>query len=782
MNEIKILELDKILSLLSERCVSEPAKEKALTLLPFESIEKCRASLEETDAAYVLYKKFSAPSFSGLSDISAILKKAERGAILSISDFLRIGRVLRISRLLGEYCVAHVTEGVLMKYLEKFTPNKYLEDKIFTDFPSEEEVSDLASPALRDIRRKILHAKNKIRSSLESYIKSPTYQKYLQDNIITIRNDRFVIPVKAENKNEIPGLVHDTSSSGSTVFIEPMSVVSANNDVSVLSAEEKREIENILSALSKEVGDFASGIKQGYFLSVFFDFLFGKAKLADELKASKPILNPNGILSLKEARHPLIDKNSVVPTNISLGKTFSVLLVTGPNTGGKTVTLKTAGLFCLMAKCGLFIPAKENSSVPFFEKIFADIGDEQSIEQSLSTFSSHMSNIINILSSANENSLVLLDELGSGTDPSEGAALAVAIIKKLMEKKAKIAATTHYPELKIFAIHTPDVENASCEFDIATLKPTYRLLTGTPGKSNAFAIASRLGMPEDIISEAKEQLSSESLKLETVLSDLELSRREIENNEKIAEEKLFSARKESEKILSEAKETRQKAEEELEKARKKALDLWDKTVTESEFIIDELDSLRKEIDKKDFKEKLEKAKKDYESKSKENETLKRPEKKKPIKRPLKKGDSVRIISLDKEATVLSPADKKGYVELSAGIIKTKIHLSDLELIDSPKIKAQISSPAVRAEKGSRTVSNEIDIRGENVLDAESIIEDFLHGCYLAGLKTVSIIHGKGTGVLRQGVHAALKRNPLVESFRLGTFGEGESGVTVVTLK
>lgn len=782
MNETKALEFDKILSLLSDCCVSEPAKERARTLLPFDEEERCRRALEETDEAFVLYKKFSVPSFSGVSDVSQILKKAQRGAVLAIPEFLKIAGVLRSARLLEEYLKNHAEkEGELYKYLVKFSSNKYLEEKIFSDFPSEEEVSDTASPKLRDIRRKIMQAKNKVRSSLENYIKSPNYQKYLQDNIVTIRNDRFVIPVKAENKNEIPGLVHDTSSSGSTVFIEPMSVVTANNEIAELSAAEKREIENILFDLSREAEGFSDGINQGYFLSVYFDFLFAKAKLADRMNAVKPVIGGK-VLRLEKARHPLIDKNSVVPTDISLGKDYSVLMITGPNTGGKTVTLKTAGLLSLMAKAALFIPAKENSTVPFYDNIFADIGDEQSIEQSLSTFSSHMSHIIKILEDANSHSLVLLDELGSGTDPAEGAALAVSIIKTLMKTGAYAAATTHYPELKIFAIHTPGVENASCEFDLSTLKPTYRLLTGTPGKSNAFAIASKLGMPENIISEAKKQLSSENVRFETVIADLEISRKEAEISLKAAEENRAKAKAEAEKIIAEAEKIKSEAEKDAEKSRRKALDLWEKTVTESDFIIDELENLRKEKDKKDFKEKLEKAKSDYEKKAKENEKLKRSEAKKPINRPLVKGDTVRILSLDKEATVLSPADKKGYVELQAGIIRTKIKLSDLELCDKPKIKTQISVPSFKAERGSREVSNEIDIRGENVLDAEEIVENFLNNCSLSGLKTVSIIHGKGTGVLRQGVHALLKRNPFVESFRLGTFGEGESGVTVVTLK
>lgn len=780
MNEIKTLELDKILSLLADRCVSEPAKDAAVKTVPFSDPEKCRRALAETDEAFVLYKKFSAPSFSGISEISGAVKKAERGSTLSIPELLKIARVLKTARLLEEYLETHA-EGLLKEFLPKFSANRYLEDKIFTDFPSEEEVSDRASSRLHEIRRKRAQAKNKIRTSLESYIKSPTYQKYLQDNIVTIRNDRFVIPVKTENKNEIPGLVHDTSASGSTVFIEPMSVVSANNDLSLLASEEKHEIEAILSGLSEEVANFADGVGQSFYLSVYFDLLFAKAKLADAMKGSLPEINEDGIIRLTQARHPLIDKDKVVPTDVSIGEKYSVLMITGPNTGGKTVTLKTAGLLCLMAKCGLFIPAKENSTVAFFEKIYADIGDEQSIEQSLSTFSSHMSNIIKIVEDADENSLILLDELGGGTDPTEGAALAVSIIKTLMNKGAKIAATTHYPELKLFAIHTDGVENASCEFDLATLKPTYKLVTGLPGKSNAFAIAQRLGMPEEIISDAKEQISADTVRVETVLADLETSRREIEENEKTAARKLAEAEEYCRKLREDAENDRKKAEAEAENSRKKAAALWEKTVTESDFILDELEEVRRAKDKKGFKEKLEKAKADYEKSSKiENEFKKTA---KPLARDLVKGDTVKIISLDKEATVLSPADKKGYVELQAGIIKTKVKVTDVELVDKPKIKTDYRpTPSVKTERGSRQVSRELDIRGENVLDAEEIVEDFLHNCYLSGLKTVSIIHGKGTGVLRQGVHSMLKRNALVEEYRLGTFGEGEAGVTIVTLK
>ncbi len=784
MNEIKTLELDKILLLLSDCCISPSAKKAAEETKPFDSAEKCRQALRETDEAFILYKKYSAPSFSGITDVSESVKKAERGAVLSIGEFLKIARLLRTARLLEEYLQNHAEDGLIKGYLPKFSSNRYLEDKIFTDFPSEEEVSDRASSRLHEIRRKTAQAKNKIRSSLESYIKSPNYQKYLQDNIVTIRNDRFVIPVKAENKNEIPGLVHDTSASGSTVFIEPMSVVSANNDLSLLASEEKHEIEAILASLSEEISGFTDRIRQSYFLAVYFDLLFAKAKLADKMSAVLPEINEDGIIRLSRARHPLIDKNTVVPTDISLGEKYSVLMITGPNTGGKTVTLKTAGLLCLMAKCGLFIPAKEGSTVAFFDKIYADIGDEQSIEQSLSTFSSHMSNIIKIIGGADGNSLILLDELGGGTDPAEGAALAVSIIKTLMDRGAKIAATTHYPELKLFAIHTDGVENASCEFDLATLKPTYKLVTGLPGKSNAFAIAARLGMPENIITDAKEQISSDTVRVETVLADLEISRREIEENEKTAANKLKEAEEYCEKLRIDAENAKKNAEKEAENALKKAQALWEKTVTESEFILDELEEVRREKDKKNFKEKLDKARKDYEEKSKIEEKL-RPQAKKPIDRPLAKGDTVKIVSLGKEATVLSPADKKGYVELQAGIIRTKVKLSDLELCEKPKVKTDfkpVPTPSVKTERGSRQVSRELDIRGENLLDAEPIVEDFIHNCYLSGLKTVSIIHGKGTGVLRQGVHSMLKRNPLVEEYRLGTFGEGEAGVTIVTLK
>ena len=784
--ELKSLEFYKILEKITEHAVSESGKELCTNLRPYKTIKEAEKALQETDEAVVLYIKYGIVSFSDLSDITGSCKRARNGSVLPIPELLKIGRVLYIARKLHDYLKNHATEGIFAEYIERIQPNKYFEDKIYAAFPNEEEVADNASSALRDIRRKQLSARNKIRSILDSYIHSSTNQKYLQENIVTIRNDRYVLPVKAEYRQEVSGLVHDTSSSGATLFIEPMSVVSANNELSVLAAEERREIERILSEFSSEAGDFSENIIENFNIATFFDFIFAKAKYADSKRAVKPILNDKGFVNLKQARHPLIDDNKVVPIDISLGKDYTALIITGPNTGGKTVSLKTMGLSCLMAKSGLFITAKEESTVAFFDNIFADIGDEQSIEQSLSTFSSHMSNIINILKQVTENSLVLLDELGSGTDPAEGAALAIAIIENIQSMGAKLMSTTHYAELKLYAIQTPNVENASCEFDVATLKPTYRLITGIPGKSNAFAIASRLGIDDLIIESAKQHLNNETVKVDTVLADLEVRRLQAEQTTKLAEEKIMQAEDYAQKKKREADELKEKTIIELEKMREKTVRLSERMKDENRRLIDQLEDLRKEKDREDFKLKISAAKaevKEHEEKiDKELGSVVKREKK-PLSRPLVKGDTVKIVSLNKEATVLENPDNKGFVQLQAGIIKTKVKVDDLELIEEPKVKTVLNSTATfKSDRGTRSVKSEIDLRGMMVLEAESVVDEFLNSCYITGLKSVNIIHGKGTGALRAGIHELLKRHHLVESYRLGTFGEGETGVTVVTLK
>ena len=773
----KSLEFDKIRQRLSAFALSEDGKRLCLNLVPYTKIDDANQALAETDAAAVLYIKYQIPQFEDLRDI---VNSCKSGSTLSIRELMDIGLVLRVARHLSEFLEEKKEAEVFNDYRERLMPNKYFEEKIQSAFISEDEVADTASPALLDIRRKQMQAKNKIRSSLDGIIHSQAHQKQLQDSIVTIRNGRYVIPVKAEYRNEFGGLVHDVSSSGATLFIEPVQVVQANNELSVLAAKEQQEIERILSEFSVEAGSFAENIIENYKVSLFFDFTFAKARFAYDLKASRPKLNQDGIVKLRGARHPLIDKEKVVPIDVSLGSEYNALIITGPNTGGKTVTLKTVGLLCLMAKSGLFIPTKDGASFSFFDNVFADIGDEQSIEQSLSTFSSH----IGILEKADNKSLVLLDELGSGTDPAEGAALAVSIIEKLLKLGVRLVCTTHYAELKLYALHTPNVENASCEFDVATLRPTYRLIVGIPGKSNAFAIASKLGMTDEIIESAKENLKSETVNVEAVLADLEIKRKSIELDAERAAELKQDAERRLKNIENEISSRWADAEKDIKKQKEKAADLIERTRREAESMMRQIEDLRKAKDKEEFRKSLKQAqaKVDETIASLENEAEmnKKPEKR-PLTRPLIKGDDVRIYSLGVEAVVLELPDSKGMVYVQAGALKTKVKQSDLELIKKKRTEYE-SVATVKTNRATRRVKSELDIRGMTAFEAESLIEDYLSDCITSGLSTANIIHGKGTGALRAAVHLQLKNHPLVAEFRLGLYGEGENGVTIVTLK
>ena len=721
--EFTTLEFDKVLAALAEHAVSPAAKELCLSLSPAETREDAEKALGQTASAEKLLLNFGAPSFGSLKDVTGACARAQNGAQLAPSELLAAANVLKLTERLKKFLDEHLDENdALSEDRYSLVPNNYLADKILSSFVGEDEVADGASPALREIRRKQSQARNKIKSSLDSLVRSQQTQKYLQENIVTQRNGRYVIPVKAEYRSEIAGLVHDTSSSGATLFIEPMSVVNANNELSELDAKERAEIDRILSALSSEVGDYAETISEDFRTARFFDFCFAKARYAAALRAVRPELNENGVIQAEKARHPLISKDKCVPIDIALGDKYSALIVTGPNTGGKTVSLKTTGLLCLMAKSGLFVPCRDEAKIGFFDRVFADIGDEQSIEQSLSTFSAHMANISSILTQITPNSLVLMDELGSGTDPVEGAALAIAIIEQMQATGARIMCTTHYAELKLYALQTPDVENASCEFDVATLKPTYRLIIGIPGKSNAFAIASMLGISEDIINNAKFHLDNESVKVE-------------------------SARR------------------------------------EAQVVTDELDRLRKEKERADFKKNIEAtraATEDRLDKLEEKIETRPKEKKKPLERPLKVGDSVRVYSMNKEGEVLEEP-KNGKVMLQIGSVKMRFPLEDLEIIKPKQPKQQQTTLDIESRSTRRAVS-ELDLRGVTVMEAERMVDEYIDECSLSGLKVVSVIHGKGTGALRAAVQQRLKRNKLVESYRLGTFGEGESGVTIVTLK
>ena len=782
--EFTTLEFDKVLAALAEHAISPAAKELCLSLSPAETREDAEKALGQTASAEKLLLNFGAPSFGSLKDVTGACARAQNGAQLAPSELLAAANVLKLTERLKKFLDEHLDESDALsedRYL--IVPNNYLADKILSSFVGEDEVADGASPALREIRRKQAQARNKIKSSLDSLVRSQQTQKYLQENIVTQRNGRYVIPVKAEYRSEIAGLVHDTSSSGATLFIEPMSVVNANNELSELDAKERAEIDRILSALSSEVGDYAETISEDFRTARFFDFCFAKARYAAALRAVRPELNENGVIQAEKARHPLISKDKCVPIDIALGDKYSALIVTGPNTGGKTVSLKTTGLLCLMAKSGLFVPCRDEAKIGFFDRVFADIGDEQSIEQSLSTFSAHMANISSILTQITPNSLVLMDELGSGTDPVEGAALAIAIIEQMQATGARIMCTTHYAELKLYALQTPDVENASCEFDVATLKPTYRLIIGIPGKSNAFAIASMLGISEDIINNAKFHLDKESVKVERVLADLEISKKtaqfDIERAEHIrqkAADELKKAREEREKILADA-------EKDAQKSRQKALDMIESARREAQVVTDELDRLRKEKERADFKKNIEAtraATEDRLDKLEEKIETRPKEKKKPLERPLKVGDSVRVYSMNKEGEVLEEP-KNGKVMLQIGSVKMRFPLEDLEIIKPKQPKQQQTTLDIESRATRRAVS-ELDLRGVTVMEAERMVDEYIDECSLSGLKVVSVIHGKGTGALRAAVQQRLKRNKLVESYRLGTYGEGESGVTIVTLK
>ena len=738
--------------------------------------------LRDTDDAYTLMARFGAPSFYGLVEVSGAARRAEAGGMLNLAELLRIAGVLRAMRGIVEW--RRKSEGMqtgLDWRLDSLAPNQYLENRIQTAVLSEEEVADHASPQLASIRRKIRSASARVRDQLDKLIHSPAYQKYLQDPIVTMRSGRYVVPVKAECRGDVPGLVHDTSSSGATVFVEPMSVVEANNEIRVLEVQEKEEIERILQELSQEVGGFADALCGGYEAAVELNVIFAKASLAYDMKATLPHLNREGKIVLKSARHPLIDRRKVVPTDIFLGGEFDALVITGPNTGGKTVALKTIGLLTAMALCGLMLPVAEHSEVSLFRHVLVDIGDEQSIEQSLSTFSAHMSNIVRILQEADGESLVLLDELGAGTDPVEGAALAIAVLEELQGKGVKLAATTHYAELKEYALRAPRVENACCEFDVATLRPTYRLLIGVPGRSNAFAISLRLGLEESLVERAKELVSQENAKFEDVVQQLETSRQALEKER----QEVQALRQEAERLREEAQARQKKQEEqmqaEMEMARQKAAELVSRTRGQIDALMDELDNARRKGSlSMEQKVRLRGGLRSLENTAdpvyaKEGEQYRLP-------RPLQVGDPVLIFDIDKKGVVAEIPPGSDQVVVQAGIIKTRVPLSNLRLLEEKPVQAPKRRVTKQISSRRTGGSMELDLRGQTVLDALLEIDRFLDSAVLTGLHQVTIIHGKGTGALRKAVQDHLKRHPAVKQYRLGTFGEGEDGVTIAELK
>ncbi len=780
---LKALELDKILNKLAEETAFADAKQVALELCPANDLYTVNKLLSQTDAAYMLSGRFGSPSFGGITNVINSLKRAQAGGCLTMGELLKIAEVLRVIRGLKQWREKSAgIETVLDSHFNILTANKFLEEKIFTSIISEEEMSDLASVTLSAIRKKIKQTSSKAREILDKMVRSQSYQKFLQDPIVTIRDGRYVVPVKAECRGEIAGLVHDTSSSGATVFIEPMGAVEANNAVKVLKSKEEAEIERILYELSATAGSFADDIINSYYTTTQLNVIFAKASLAYKMKASMPIMNENGIINLNKARHPLIDKEKVVPIDVHLGDNFNSLVITGPNTGGKTVTLKTIGLLTAMAMCGLMIPAADESKLSVFSKILVDIGDEQSIEQSLSTFSAHMTNIIKILKKTDDNSLVLIDELGAGTDPVEGAGLAIAILEQLRLQGAKIASTTHYAELKEYALQSAYVENACCEFDVSTLRPTYKLLIGVPGRSNAFAISERLGMDKELVDKARKLVSDENRKFEDVVQTLEGQRQTLDEKIKYAEKVTLQAQKDREKAQKEIEQLKRQAEYELKKAREEALRITSTTRASATALMEELNDLHKHKQlTPEEKAKLRADIRNMEENADPIEQGKSNDYKLP--RKLKKGDNVLIFDIDKKAVVLE-APKDNSVMVQAGIIKTKVSLDNLRLIEEKKKTQPQQRSTKRTVKSNATVKavTDIDLRGMTAMEAIMELDRALDSATLSGIHQVTIIHGKGTGVLRTEVHKYLKRCKYVKTYRLGVFGEGEAGVTIAELK
>ncbi len=787
----KTLELDKILYMLSEQSRCEDTKKLALKIEPTCNFSSVKHELELTNNAYMLSMKYGSPTIAVVKNIKNASKRADLGASLTTLELLDISEALRVIRGLTQYRHAAEEERLLIDdWFDTLSPNKFLEDKINNAIISEEEISDSASVALGDIRRKMRGCSQGARSQLDKLIKNPTYQKYLQENIVTIRDSRFVVPVKSEYKNEIKGLVHDTSSSGATLFIEPIAVVELNNELKILKAKEEQEIARILAELSSEVANFYESICISYDALIMLDLAFAKANLGIKMRACIPLLSDDGIINLKKARHPLIDKDKVVPIDVSLGKDFDTLVITGPNTGGKTVTLKTLGLFVLMTMCGLMIPCAEQSSICVFENVLADIGDEQSIEQSLSTFSSHMKNIVEILKKADSKSLVLIDELGAGTDPVEGAALAVAIIEKMRSQGAKVVATTHYSEIKIYAFETEGVENACCEFDVATLCPTYKLLIGIPGRSNAFAISERLGMNEEIIKNAKRLVSSENSRFENVVISLEETRQNLVKEEELATKLRLEAEIKEREISAFKAKLEKEKEREIEKARQEARKIVDNTKFNADKLLNEIEEIKKQKDNEDFNKMASEVKSHIKSDYSKLENLADPVTKKTqndykLPRPLRVGDNVYLFDLQKKGVVLS-ISKDNTVLVQSGIIKTTVPTTSLQLLDAKEVavsKAK-SRNIIGSVKSKLTndFKTELDLRGYMVEEALLELDRFIDDCVMSSLSQVTVIHGKGTGALRSAVQSALRKNKSVRTFRLGVYGEGETGVTIVELK
>ncbi|MEL4105687.1 endonuclease MutS2 [Oscillospiraceae bacterium WX1] len=783
---LKTIELPAVLQLLAAEAYTPGAKEAALALTPSDDPWVVRALLAETTAAKTMMVLRGSPSFSGVRDVRSAVRRADRGGVLSTGELLDVAAVLRATADAVAYAAGDRAEKTPIDDLfNALVPNKYLEGKISTSIVAVDDIANSTSAALSDIRRKMRLAGDRVRQTLQKIIASPTYAKALQDPIITLRNDRYVVPVKAEQKSAVPGLVHDVSASGSTLFVEPMAVVQLNNEIRELLSAEKQEIDRILAELSAETATFGEAIIGNVTTLSALDLIFSKAKLSYRLNASEPAISEDGRLNFRRARHPLLDIKTAVPIDVRLGGETDTLVITGPNTGGKTVALKTLGLLSAMAACGLHLPAEDGSSVPVFKNILADIGDEQSIEQSLSTFSAHMTNIVAILEHCTDGSLLLFDELGAGTDPVEGAALAAAIIDNARQKGAVTAATTHYPELKLYAMTTKGVLNAACEFDVETLRPTYKLLIGVPGKSNAFAISARLGLPQEIIRDAARRVDTGSATFEEVLGNLEQLRRDVEDE-----------RETTRRLLREATEKAQKADENLAataREREKAAAIAQREADRilksarqtADDVMEELKEVRRASSKADGWQKANAMKSDVYRRLNEAESARGNSSWETVaetpQRPVAPGDTVMLVGLGTTATVadISP---DGTLSLQAGAMKITARPEEVRLVETPKAQRQKAVAQSSAKLHTVGASSEIDLRGMMTDEAIPILERYLDNARLARLQTVTVIHGKGTGALRQAVHQSLRRDSNVKSFRLGRYGEGEMGVTIVELK
>ncbi len=789
---VKTLEFDKIIDKAVSMAPTKGSAELIKELFPVSDIDKVRELQKETTDAVSLYYAKGMPSFGGVTDIIETTERAEKGAALSTRDLLDIANLLKTCRYLETYIKTDKKfDTVLDVVFARIQPNKFLEEKICRSIISEDVIADEASSTLSEIRRKIKQTNNKIKDSLQKYISSGSFTKYLQESIVTQRNGRYVVPVKSEYKNEVKGLVHDTSSSGATFFIEPAAVVEANNELKILQNKEDDEIERILFELSSQVAAYSEIIKLNYYNVIYLGAVFTRAKLSVSYLGVEPEFNENKKIKLIKARHPLLNKDTVVPIDVTLGDEYNVLVVTGPNTGGKTVTLKILGLFSMMAQSGLHIPANEGSTVCVFDDILADIGDEQSIEQSLSTFSAHMRNTVNIIEKKTENSLVLFDELGAGTDPVEGAALAISILEEVRNSGALCAATTHYAELKAYAVETDGVINGSCEFNVETLKPTYKLIIGTPGRSNAFAIAEKLGLSADIIKKASSTVNQENKRFENVISRLEQERADMERIKQETEQQRIEFEQYKKQSELELERRLSAAEKELENARIQAKGMVDSARASSEFIFDQLNKLQKERDKATLGESLKKSRAAVRDNLRANEdkfdvVVDETDSGYELPRDLIVGDEVILANIKKQGTVKSLPDKNGNLTVDLGIMTTKTNIKNIRLVGTPGVKVTKGKKSFGDGEFRSNVradfKPEIDVRGENGEDAWFMVDKFIDEAIMAHFKNITVIHGKGTGALRAALHRYFKSDKRIVSFRNGVWGEGDMGVTVLELK